>query len=56
MTPHADRRVTAEMWRASVSLSPWHDRTQVELREARAYDGTRVLPGQIIMRDLQERK
>lgn len=42
MIPHADRRVTAEMWLASVSLSPWHDRTQVELREARAYDGKRV--------------
>jgi len=52
MLPHADRRVTAEMWLASVSLSPWHDRTQVELREARAYDGKRVLQSNI----LQERK
>ena len=39
MTPHDDRRVTAEMWRVTVSLSPWHDRTQVDLREAREYDG-----------------
>lgn len=37
-----DRRVPAAMWLASVSLSPWHDRTQFELREAREYDGTRV--------------
>lgn len=54
MTHHADRRVTAEMWLASVSLSPWHDRTQVELREARELDGRRVLPQQ--MNNLQERK
>ena len=42
-----DRRVTADMLRVTVSLSPWHDRTQVELREAREYDGTRVMAEQI---------
>lgn len=48
MTPHDDRRVTADMWRAAVSLSPWHDRTQVELREAREYDGRRVIGGALM--------
>ena len=39
---HDDRRVTAEMWRASVSLSPWHDRTQVMIIYGRKIDGKRV--------------
>ena len=42
MLPHDDRRVTAAEFAQSCSLSPWHDRTEVELREARGYDSTRV--------------
>ena len=39
---HDDRRVPAGWLDASASLSPWQDKMQVELWEARKLDGRRV--------------